>query len=117
VYAWLCVAAHLNAFTIDIIPNVNYNVFCTLLPTAPRDGKYSEIFINTNPGPTYHALMFHSTPFNQLASLKTQVSSSSASTACQIVPIKLSNWPAPAPHFRAPSGEKSRLTPQFTTEH
>jgi hypothetical protein len=73
VCAWLHDAANLQNFTINIIPNKNYNVFCSLILTAPTDGKYSDIFIATNPGPTFHAILFHAPPPDQLATLKTQV--------------------------------------------
>jgi hypothetical protein len=36
-----------------------YSVVCSLLPSAATNSKYSDVFISTTPGGTYHAVLFH----------------------------------------------------------
>jgi hypothetical protein len=65
-------------FNFKLTPGYVYSIICTLPANTPADGGISDVYLSTTPGGTYHALLFHSTPVNQLTSLQNQIKSLSA---------------------------------------
>ncbi len=73
-----------TTFNFKLVPDAVYSVICSLPPTTPADGKISDVYLSTTPGGTYHALLFHSVPVDQLTSLQNQVRTLSASVQNQV---------------------------------
>jgi hypothetical protein len=58
-------------------PSTSQQVTCKLLASAPRAGNFSDIFFYTNPGGTFHGLLFNGAPqtaLTQIASLQSALS-------------------------------------------
>lgn len=60
-------------FKFRLIVDAVYSIVCVLPASVRSDGGITDVYVSTTPGGTYHALLFHSVPTNQLSDIKSTV--------------------------------------------
>jgi hypothetical protein len=62
-----------STFQFKLIVDAVYTIVCQLQFSVKADGKITDIYLSTTPGGTYHALLFHSVPADQVTALQSQL--------------------------------------------